>query len=399
MNERNTPEEIKRLEILKSYEILDTDPESDYDNITFLASKICNVPISAITLVDEDRVWVKSKVGFDTYDANRNTSFCALAITRPEKLLSISDIKYESEFSDISEHNGFNNSGFYASVTLKSPDGYALGTLCVADFITKEITSDQLKALEILGNQISKLLELRKINLTLSKKNETLNLKYEELEQFARVVSHDIKSPLNNIISLIILLKESCIDKFDGKEKEFLEFLSESSYQLKEYVDGLLNYYKSESFQKNDAEEISIAVILEDIINVLDPKKEHTFKIPDKAVTIKNNKYAIEQILVNLISNGIKYNDKKPIIIEVDCQDLENQTILSVKDNGNGIEITDFETIFSFFKTLNKKDRFGNYGTGIGLATVKKIAEKLNGKIKLRSVINQGSEFTICFDK
>ncbi|MCG2611630.1 HAMP domain-containing histidine kinase [Flavobacterium sp. SM15] len=399
MNAKTTLDERIRLEILKSYEILDTDPETDYDNITYLASKICNTPISAITLVDQDRVWVKSKVGFDSYDANRNTSFCALAITKPHKFISVNNVKNEKDFEALSKFNGFEDGGFYASVTLKSPEGYNLGSLCVADFSPKEITEDQAKSLEILGNQVSKLLELRKKNLRLLQTNKMLNLKYEELEQFARVVSHDIKSPLNNIISLILLLKETCNDKFEGQEKEYLNFLSLSSYQLKDYVDGLLNYYKSDTFHKNDCEEVVFCDVLNQIISVLDSKREHQFKIPDKTLILKTNKNALEQILINLISNGIKYNDKKPVKIEINCEDSDKQTKISVKDNGNGIEAESLDQIFLFFKTLNKKDRFGNYGTGIGLATVKKITENLNGKIEVKSVLNQGSEFTISFDK
>lgn len=399
MNRTLTIEEKNRLEILKSYEILDTDPESDYDNITFLASKICNTTISAITLIDEDRAWVKSKIGFDDNESSRDSSFCSLAITKPTEIVNIPDLKKDEEFNAISQLNGFEDGGFYASVTLRDPNGYALGALCVVDHFPKELSDDQLKSLEILGGQVCKLLELRKNNSTLVQNNQLLNLKYSELEHFARVVSHDIKSPLNNIISLILILKETSGDKFTESENEYLEYLTASSYQLRNYVDGLLHYYKSDTVNTVEKEEIVLSELLKKIIAILDPKGEYIFKIPEENMVIYSNKAAIEQLLLNLISNGIKYNEKKPVCIEVNCEESAKQITLSVKDNGNGIEADKLDTIFSFFTTLNKKDRFGNYGTGIGLATVKKITENLHGKINVNSVLDQGSEFTICFEK
>lgn len=394
-----TIEEKIRLRILKSYEILDTDPESDYDNITFLASRICNTPISTITLIDEDRQWFKSKVGFSHNQSSRDTSFCALAIQKSSKTVVIPNVKEDKEFNVISLLNGFEDGGFYASVALRDPNGYNLGTLCVIDHTPKVITQDQLRSLEILADQVCKLLELRKKNLGLLEKNELLNLKYSELEHFANVVSHDIKSPLNNIISLVSLLEEHAAGKFNEEGREFLDCIATSSYQLRDYVEGLLDYYRSDTVNVMHKEYIVLSEVLDKIICVLDPKREYHFIVPKEKIIIKSVKPAIEHILLNLISNAIKYNEKKPVIIEIKYRESEDQIMISVKDNGNGIEKENLDIIFSFFTTLKRKDRFGNYGTGIGLATVEKNVQKINGKIKVDSVLNEGSEFTIILDK
>ncbi|MGX7666350.1 GAF domain-containing sensor histidine kinase [Flavobacterium pedocola] len=391
-------DERARLEILRSYEILDSEPEIEYDDITFLASKICNAPISSITLVDEERVWVKSKVGFDDYVDARETSFCSLAITKPSEVVVVPNIKNNPEFNEMGLVNGFEDGGFYASVALKDPSGYTLGVLCVAGHEPKEMSEDQIKGLKILGGKVCKLLEMRKHNQALDQNNQLLTLKYNELEQFANVVSHDIKSPLNNIISLIMLLREKDQDRFNGEEKIYLDYLTKSSYQLKDYVDALLLYYKSGEFHpKND--KIVLSELLEKIITLVDPNHDHVFEIPDQSFVITTNAVALEQILINLISNGIKYNKQSFAKITVTCKETDNQVIISVKDNGTGIEAENLDKIFNIFSTLKKKDRFGNYGTGIGLATVKKITESLNGKIQVHSVINEGSEFTLSFDK
>ncbi|TGD59461.1 GAF domain-containing sensor histidine kinase [Flavobacterium humi] len=398
MNLLSTIEEKIRLNILKSYDILDTDPESDYDNITFLASRICNTPISTITFIDQDRQWFKSKVGFEHNESPREVSFCALAIQRTSRTVVIPNIKEDKEFNIMSVLNGFEKGGFYASVALRDPDGYDLGTLCVIDHTPREMTGDQLKSLEILADQVCKLLELRKKNVKLLEKNELLNLKYSELEHFANVVSHDIKSPLNNIISLVSLFEEYAEGKFNEEGREYLDCITASSYRLRDYVDGLLEYYRSDTVNVLHKEDISINEVLNKIICVLDPKREYHFILPATPVTIRSVKPAIEQILLNLISNAIKYNDKKPVVIEIKCEESENGIMISVKDNGIGIEKKDLDVIFSFFTTLKRKDRFGHYGTGIGLATVEKIVRKINGKINVNSIPNEGSEFTIILD-
>jgi signal transduction histidine kinase len=108
---------------------------------------------------------------------------------------------------------------------------------------------------------------------------------------------------------------------------------------------------------------------------------------------------AMEQIISNLLSNSIKYNDKEKVKIEIELTELQSEILLSIKDNGIGIAESDFEKVFSFFTTLGKKDRFENTGTGIGLSTVQKMVHKLEGRIELESEIGKGSTFKLYFKK
>lgn len=115
--------------------------------------------------------------------------------------------------------------------------------------------------------------------------------------------------------------------------------------------------------------------------------------------TIKINKYALIQILHNLIGNGIKYNDKEIVEIKIDFSENASYYIIKVTDNGIGIETKDFLEIYESFKILNVKDRYGNYGTGLGLSTVKKIVDKLNGRIEIISELKKGTTFTLFLAK
>ncbi len=401
MNQQTSfTDENLRLTALKSYSILDTRPEKDFDDITELASQICQVPISSIALIDKDRQWYKSKIGFDETEIPRDMSFCTYMIDNNLKSIEVQNMSLDTYFSKSPFVAGEPGIAFYAGVLLIDPDGYALGSLCVYDVAPKKLTDFQLNALKKLARQVIQLLELRKINTQLEENNANLVLKYNELEQFARVVSHDIKSPLNNIISLTNLFQEEYGDKIDEAGNEYLKYISESSLELKNFVDAILIYYKSDTINTDERERINWNSLFSKTIAMLDPKNEYEIAFPaHNAVELYSNKMAMEQIVSNLISNSIKYNDKEKIKIKIELIELSSEILLSIKDNGIGIAKADFEKVFSFFTTLGKKDRFDNMGTGIGLSTVQKMVYKLNGRIELESEVGKGSTFKLFFKK
>ncbi len=393
-------DENLRLAALQSYSILDTQPEKDFDDIAELASQICQVPISSIALMDKDRQWYKSKIGFDETEIPRDMSFCTYMIDNNLKSIEVQNMSLDSYYAKNPFVYGEPKIAFYAGVLLIDPDGYALGSLCVYDLEPKKLTDFQLNALKKLARQVIQLLELRKKNTQLEENNANLVLKYNELEQFARVVSHDIKSPLNNIISLTNLFQEEYGNRVDQAGNEYLEYISKSSLELKNFVDAILVYYKSDTINTTEKEKIDWNSLFKKIIAILDAKNEYEIIFPTyNAVELYSNKMAMEQIVSNLISNSIKYNDKEKVKIEIELTELPSEILLSIKDNGIGIAKADFEKVFSFFTTLRKKDRFDNMGTGIGLSTVQKMVHKLNGRIELESEIGKGSTFKLYFKK
>ncbi|MDO7744070.1 MAG: GAF domain-containing protein, partial [Pedobacter sp.] len=125
------PDEQDRLDALRSYHILDTLSEEEYDELTDLASVICETSIALISLVDSDRQWFKSKKGLVTTETDRAYSFCAHAIINPNELLEIENAKIDDRFKDNPLVTGDPNIAFYAGVPLVNEDGYPLGSLCV----------------------------------------------------------------------------------------------------------------------------------------------------------------------------------------------------------------------------------------------------------------------------
>ena len=154
-------DEQARLAALRRYRILDTEPEQRFDDLTLLASQICDTPISLITLIDSDRQWFKSRVGLDVEETSRGVAFCAHAIRQPG-IMQVSDAATDARFRDNPFVTGEPNIRFYAGAPLITPDGHALGTLCVIDVKPRRLNEGQLRALDALRRQVESQLELKR---------------------------------------------------------------------------------------------------------------------------------------------------------------------------------------------------------------------------------------------
>jgi anti-sigma regulatory factor (Ser/Thr protein kinase) len=154
-------DETARLAALERYRILDTAPEMGFDDLTHLASQICGTPVALITLVDADRQWFKSRLGISVAETSRSVSFCAHAIQTPGNTYIVPDTLEHDIFRENPFVTNEPKLRFYAGAPLVTPDGYPLGTLCVADRVPRKLTPDQLAALEALAHQAEAQLELR----------------------------------------------------------------------------------------------------------------------------------------------------------------------------------------------------------------------------------------------
>ena len=191
--------ETARIKAVHSYNLLDTLPEKDFDNITKIIASLFNIPISLVTLLDTDRNFFKSHFGVPFNESPRNISFCGHAILSEDDIFIVEDSRIDERFINnplIKEHNII----FYAGVPLISPDGYALGTLCVFDNKPRNLTASEKEILIAMAKQVINLFELKKRNIELTEAKEELRIQNENLKNFAGHVSHDMKMPLANMI-------------------------------------------------------------------------------------------------------------------------------------------------------------------------------------------------------
>ncbi len=392
-----TKNEEERLKALYDYKILDSIPEKQYDDLTNIASSICNTPISLISLVDQNRQWFKSNHGISDTETSREVSFCAHAIHKPEEIMIIPDARKDERFADNPLVIGSSQFIFYAGAPLVTPEGHALGTLCIIDHKPKKITQEQVDALKGLARQIVSLFELQKKNLQLKELTEELTKTNDLLSRFAYAASHDLKAPLKSIRQLSLLLDKVLQPNTSEDVTEMLRLLISKTETMENLVSGILNYSKSSNLLSEQKEEFTLPDLLHEITDFIDIPRGFHIQYDKDPIKIKTHKIALQQIFSNLINNAIKYNDKDGGEIKVSFQERKWYYVFTVSDDGRGIPKDQQKEIFKPFTTLGVKDRNNQKGTGMGLAIVNKMVELMNGKIKLDSTEGKGTqiEFSI----
>jgi GAF domain-containing protein len=174
--------EARRLKVLWQYDVLDTVPEEVFDDLTELAARICEAPIALISLVDEDRQWFKSKVGVTVSETSRDISFCAHAV-KQQDLFIIPDATKDLRFANNPLVTSEPKIRFYAGAPLITPDGHALGTLCVIDKVPRELRPEQQQALRVLARHVMTQLELRRHTRELAEAHQARESTEGELDK------------------------------------------------------------------------------------------------------------------------------------------------------------------------------------------------------------------------
>ena len=157
------PDEEARLKALRELEILDTEPEEEFDELVRRAAEATGAPIAVITLVDEARQWFKARVNLELESTDRDLSFCAHAILTPDDLTVVPDTREDERFADNLLVAEDPNIRFYAGAPIFTPDGHPVGTLCVIDDTPRGLSDDQAQALRELAQEVSRQIERRRL--------------------------------------------------------------------------------------------------------------------------------------------------------------------------------------------------------------------------------------------
>ena len=406
-------DEQSRLKALYEYEILDTEAEKVFDDLTQLASDICDTPISLISLVDPQRQWFKSKYGIEATETERDIAFCSHAILQ-DQVFEIQNALLDERFHDNPLVTNDPNIRFYAGAPLITPQGSTIGTLCVISDKPKKLTKKQISALTILSKEVIAQLELRLKNRELSKALEQQKTHIQELEKlkaeadtsnnlkgkFLANMSHELRTPLHGILNLA----EFGLSDSSNSEKDIaLKSILNSANILSNIVNDILDFSKIEA-GKLDIEHIDFN--LKDVVNgVIEPLKKQAsdrgikFNVSiDKKVaeTLKGDPLRISQILNNLCSNAIKFTQAGHVdlIINLKGHSLNTQNItFKVIDTGIGINKAAQANLFKEFHQADSSTsrKFG--GTGLGLSICNKLSHLMGGKISFTSQENEGSTF------
>ncbi|MDE1920248.1 MAG: GAF domain-containing protein [Candidatus Omnitrophica bacterium] len=447
--------EQERLESLRSLSILDTPMEERFDRITKIAQKLFNVPVSTLSLVDSNREWFKSCQGLDASEGPRAISFCGHAMLADD-LFVIPDALTDPRFSDNPMVTGKPHIRFYAGQYLRGPGGHKIGTLCIKDYKPREFPGEQCALLkdlavwvemELNSKELSHALEERRKNeKRLSKMFNALHKTHEELKQaqmqilqsekmasigqLAAGVAHEINNPVgfisNNsemleqyigeytkLLRMFDALKKSVRDGHIEKAGSIIKEIDRFSEDIQlDYImndiHNLLSHNQRgiERIQKivmdlktfaREGEDRMELVKIEEIIGsilsiVYNELKYKAELIKNYGTTplVKCNVQRMGQVFINLLVNATQAIEQKGIIeVKTYCQGAS--VCVDVRDTGKGIEEDHLKKIFEPFFTTKPVGK----GTGLGLSVSYEIVKKHGGEIKVRSIIGQGTTFTV----
>ena len=218
----------------------------------------------------------------------------------------------------------------------------------------------------------------------------------EDLQQFANIVSHDLREPLRMVSSFVTLLSRRYGDKLDDSARQYINFAVDGAQRMQDLLEGLLEFSRvqthGEPFSELDLAEAVEAAVNNLAMLIEDSGAEITI---DSLATVKGDKTQLMQVFQNLIANAVKFCKEPPPMIHISAMQEENSLSIAVTDKGIGIDPKNFERVFQIFQCLHARQEYE--GTGVGLAVCKRIMERHNGSISVQSVPGQGSTFTLNF--
>jgi PAS domain S-box-containing protein len=281
--------------------------------------------------------------------------------------------------------------------------GKGIGSLCVVFQENRTFNANELKIFYILAEALGVEEERKKAEEVLEKLNKDLESTVreltrtnKELQEFAYIAAHDLKTPLRGIATLAEWLSTDYTDKFDEQGQKHVKLLVERAKRADKLVDSILQY-SSAGHAREEQKQIDLNTMLSEIICEINSPENIEITVENNLPVLMCKKTHISQVFKNLLSNAIKHMDKEKGRIKVGCIEEEGFWKFNVTDNGPGIDKKYFKKIFKIFQTLSPPDK--TESTGIGLSVAKKIVKLNGGKIWVESNPGEGSTFFFTLPK
>jgi len=385
----NHPKETERLSALAEYEVLDSEDEVAFDELTKIASAICGTEICLISLIDRDRQWFKSRVGLDVTESPRNTAFCSHAILQ-DGVFEVHNALKDERFHDsplVIDPNG-PGMRFYAGAPLVTENGLPLGTLCVLDRKPLALNDLQKQTLKVLANQVIGQLELRIQHRRLQRVSH-------QREQLLAVIAHDLRDPFNNVLGFSRRLKEKARSDTPERIASIADSILNSGHRIFQLLDELLQWSQLQMGSlRGQTKDCNLLELIQSNVELMEDARalkniELSVNVPAELhLFVDATLYGT--VIRNVLANAIKFTPNEgQIIIESSVED--HQILLSVIDNGVGISKEQADLLFNLPVSSEKGTR-GEQGFGLGLKLCKEFIDLQGGKIWLDENHNKGTK-------
>ncbi len=395
--------EAARQAALDSFGIVDTPREERFDRLVRLAQRQFGTQFSLISLIDNNRQWMKACVGLDIEETPRRVSFCGHAILQ-EDVFVVLDATRDPRFANNPFVTGEPRIRFYAGAPLKTGDGLMLGTVCVIDG-TPRLTFDEedRAALADLAAIVVDEFEFRR---TLIANNELAEKRAAAAQraksEFLAMANHELRTPLTAIIGNGELIASQILGPSAGaRYAEAGEDIVASGRHLEKLVERILLMSRIERGELVlDARETALNDILERVHAVLrETARRKSIRLqledglPDCRLVVDEEQ--IVQALVQLVDNGVKYSGPDTTVSVGFGVNALGQPYLTVSDEGVGMSQDDLGRVYDVFGQADSRLERVYEGTGLGLPVAKRLVELHAGKIDVESKVGEGTTVTI----
>lgn len=393
------PEDDKlRLHDLYELGILDTEEEEEFNEVVELASHICHTPISLISLVDINRQWFKAAKGVSAKQTRRDISFCGHAIVKDNPFFEVEDAWEDIRFADNPMVLNNPHIRYYAGVQLLSKNGSRIGMLCVNDTRPNKLNDEQVLALKVLANHVSKMLDLRLAKKQLEEKNRELEARSEVHTKMISIIAHDVRGPIGSLKNFFELAEQQSID---AESKQVLMNMCRSQVDIT--LNLLNNLVEWASLIARDSSgndtPVPVASLVQNEINQLMPaasfKHNQLTNLVDDTFRLMIDPNLLQFIIRNLLANANKFTENGKIIVYADTD--ESGHLLVVKDTGVGMTADMIHKLMLEDKILTTQGTQNEKGSGFGLRLVKEFMRKAGGSVELKSEWGKGSSVLLRF--
>ncbi|MFN8509815.1 MAG: GAF domain-containing sensor histidine kinase [Deinococcaceae bacterium] len=390
-------QETERLAALHRYAILDTPPEEAFDRITRLAANVLSMPLAAIHFIDRDRQWSKSAQGIPAcISIDRDQSFCAHTILH-EDMMIIPDAKLDERFRDNPIVLHAPHVRFYASQPLQTPDGYVIGTLCVADTQVRMWDTRESQILKSLSQIVVSELELYSKRRELEKRLFDVEQVSQQKSDFVADISHELRTPLTSILGFSQLMLAGLGGPLSEQGQEYIFIVYDSGEQMLSLVNNLLDMEKIEAGHLELAKElVDPSTLIRKVKQMIQLRADHksislnTESAPCSEILADRSK--LLQVILNLVSNALKFTPEGGSITLRTVQ-IERRLCIEVEDTGVGMDEFALKQLFSRFSQVDPSLSRRHAGTGLGLFLAKRLIEMHGGTISVESALGKGTLF------
>lgn len=392
--------ESDRLKELYGLRILDEQSEQEFNDVVELASQICNVPVSLISLLEVNRQWFKAAKGLDIKETPHEIAFCSYGISEEDGFFEITDTLYDARFNLNDAAASESHLRYYAGTPLVTSRGFKVGTLCVADVKPNRLNAHQIFALKVLSQQVTKMIELKLANNKVENQNQHLQHENEMQQLMLSIIAHDVRNPIAAIKGVMDFVATNNIPEADKQKLTgmYAEQLDVTLDLLNNLVDwSKMQITRNEMMLQNlNLFETSEALLKQFQLSARF-KNNSLINLVEKDLYLHTDNNMLRFIIRNLIANANKYTENGSITLYAHSE--KDKIVFTVSDTGIGMSKEKVKNLFNKTIVESTPGTNSEKGSGLGLILTKGFIDCLNGKVEVESEEGKGTTVYLYFNR